>query len=159
MLIKTQEEYSLASPQNEQDWQDYHDIRRIVLFEARGRFNIYSPDHPDEYKQGNHPLLLKREGRSIGTVRLDERDEGAGVVRLVAITQNEQGNGSGRVLDRLVMQVAHDLGMKILYVNAEPTAHGYYQKTGWQDYDWDAAEAASANGDVIQMKKDVKVEW
>ncbi len=81
-----------------QDWETYHRIRCAELFEARGRIGVYDPDRPEERAANHFPLLLKWNGRGIGTTRLDLRDHGLAVVRLVAITKAEQRKGHGRVL-------------------------------------------------------------
>jgi hypothetical protein len=44
-------------------------------------FALYSPSdydetHEDEYKPNHHPLLLKLDGRAIGTARLDDFGNG-----------------------------------------------------------------------------------
>jgi N-acetylglutamate synthase-like GNAT family acetyltransferase len=86
--------YQLADVATENDWRDYHSLRRQVLWEARGRSG-YDENHPDEYLATNHPLLLKLDGRSIGTTRLDDFGDGSGVVRLVTIAPDMQRRGHG----------------------------------------------------------------
>ncbi len=46
----------------EEDWRNYHDIRRRSLWEERGRPNAYRDDYPDEYFPENHPRLFFWEG-------------------------------------------------------------------------------------------------
>ena len=75
------------------EWRDYHAIRREVLWEARGRTG-YNDKQSDEYRPANHPLLLKLDGRAIGTARLDDLGNGTGVVRLVAIVTDLQRRGA-----------------------------------------------------------------
>ena len=58
--------YELVKVTIESDWRDYHLLRRQVLWEAMGR-NGYDENRPGEYIPTNHPLLLKFDGRSIGT--------------------------------------------------------------------------------------------
>src|SRR5436190_8069932 len=91
--------YALAKVATESDWRDYHAIRRSVLWEARG-LGGYDEHHGDEYIPANHPLLLKLDGGSIGTVRVDDFGNGTGAVRLVAIVTNLQRQGHGRVLSQ-----------------------------------------------------------
>lgn len=43
--------YELKKVEKESDWSTYHDIRRIVLFEEKGRFGLYNGNHPDEKKK------------------------------------------------------------------------------------------------------------
>lgn len=119
--------YELVKVATESHWRDYHALRREVLWEARGR-SRYNERHADEYAPTNHPLLLKFDGRSIGTTRLDDFRDGRGAVRLVAIAIDVQRWGHGRALSELVENYARRLGLKTLLVNADPAAVGYYEK-------------------------------
>ena len=55
-----QKDYEFSSPVEAGEWRAYHDIRRRVLFEARGE--PYDENHPDEHASGNYPKLLKHRG-------------------------------------------------------------------------------------------------
>src|SRR5260370_35361343 len=81
--------YELVKVTTESDWRDYHSLRREALWEARGR-SRYNERHADESVPTNHPLLLKLDGRSIGTTRLDDFGDARGAVRLVAIAIDVQ---------------------------------------------------------------------
>ena len=144
--------YSLVKVTSESEWREYHSIRRRVLWEQRGLVN-YDDGHPDEHIPTHHPLLLKLEGEAIGTVRLDDRGDGRGVVRLVAIETALQRQGHGRLLSELTEDYARNLGMTQLYVNATPESVGYYERLGWQPEVWDQAELVGAASVCSQMSK------
>ena len=145
-------DYTLVEVSDPQDWAHYHAIRRQELFEARGRYGVYDPTYPGERLPGMHPYLLKLNDRPLGTTRLDMREDGTAIFRLVAITATEQGKGHGRVLGQLVEARARAFGATTLFVNAAATALGYYQATGWHQHVWDEADAGLTNG-CIQMRK------
>jgi GNAT superfamily N-acetyltransferase len=107
--------YELVEVTTDSDWREYHSVRRRALFERRGLTN-YDETNADEYNAANHPLLLKLDGRTIGTVRLDDFGNGAGAVRLVAIEPDLQRQGHGRVLSDYVESYARRLGITILDV-------------------------------------------
>ncbi len=67
--------HELLSPDTPQQWKQYHDIRRQVLWESRGRYGVYDETHPDETKPGDYPLLLALQSEAIGVLR--ERDSKA----------------------------------------------------------------------------------
>jgi N-acetylglutamate synthase-like GNAT family acetyltransferase len=146
--------YQLVDVATASDWRNYHSLRRQVLWEARGRRG-YDQNHPDEYLPTNHPLLLKLDGRSIGTTRLDDFGHGSGAVRLVAIAPDMQRRGHGRRLALLVDDYARRLGLKVLYVNAAPEAVGYYEKLGWHACLWNEAELVGIAAGSTQMSKDI----
>jgi hypothetical protein len=50
-------EYELVSPGDADAWRVYHDIRREVLFEARGQVGVYDGNRPDDRAAGNHAKL------------------------------------------------------------------------------------------------------
>lgn len=143
--------HELVKVTAEDDWRAYHAIRRRVLWEARGR-NDYNDKHPDEYLPDNHPLLLKYEGQPVGTTRLDVQDAICAFIRRVAIAEEMQHKGHGRVLSHSVEDYAWVLGVRTLFVSAAPDATGFYEKMGWEVFIWDqAALMSSANN--IQMRK------
>jgi N-acetylglutamate synthase-like GNAT family acetyltransferase len=137
---------------SERDWHEYHSIRRKVLWEHRGLSN-YDENHADEYNPSNHALLLRFNGRAIGTVRLDDFGNGTGAVRLVAIAPEFQGQGHGRALSDFIENYARRLGIQSLYVNAAPEAVGYYQRLGWKPEIWDKAELVGIASECLQMSK------
>ena len=137
---------------SERDWHEYHSIRRKVLWERRG-FSNYDENHADEYSPANHPLLLRLNGRPIGTVRLDEFGNGTGAIRLVAIEPEFQGQGHGRVLSDFIENYARRLDIQALYVNAAPESIGYYGKLGWRPEIWDEAELIGIASECLQMSK------
>ena len=101
----------------------------------------------------NTPLLLKHDGRPVGTIRLDDLGDGTGVVRLVAVVQDVQGRGHGRAMSQLWDERARAKGLRTLYVNAAPEAVGFYEKMGWERHVWDAAELVGIAADCVQMRK------
>lgn len=145
--------YELVRVSDPADWADFHAIRRVELFEARGRFGIYNDNHPHDYADFAHPFLLKRNGQALGTVRLDLFGGGRAAVRLVAITASEQKRGHGRVMEALVTEEARALGVHTLLVNAVETALGFYEKTGWEPFEWDPNELVDSPLSCIQMRK------
>jgi GNAT superfamily N-acetyltransferase len=123
----------LLQAEDEEGWKAYHGIRRHVLFELRG-LDFYDEVHPDEHRQGHFPLLFSVDGVPTGTARLDVSDdaEDVGIVRLVAIIPQRQGQGFGRTMMRAVETFAIARSIRRLEVYAAPDAVPFYQKQGWQ---------------------------
>lgn len=145
--------YALVEVTDPADWVVYHAIRRQELFEARGRHGIYDANHPHDRAPNAHPYLLKLDGRPLGTARLDVRDNGTAVFRLVAITASEQGKGHGRVIGQLVEDRARAFGAHTAFLNAAETAVGFYHATGWHEHVWDQTELDTFASGCIQMHK------
>src|SRR5262245_940577 len=88
-------EYELVSPADAASWRAFHDIRREVLFEARGHYGVYNEHHPDDRMPGHHLRLLLHGGRPIGVIRIDISGH-EGTLRRVAIRSKAQRAGHGR---------------------------------------------------------------
>lgn len=145
--------YELIDVREPADWRDFHAIRRRELFEARGRFGIYNDQHPDDVADFARPYLLKVDGQSVGTMRLDLMSKERAAFRLVAVTADQQKRGHGRVMTEMVEDRARHFGVTELVVNAAAEAVGFYEKTGWTPYVWDEAELLSLASPCIQMRK------
>ena len=134
-------EYELRMPANSDEWRALHDIRRKVLFENRGKFGTYIENHPDDFKAGHYPLLLFYRNLAIGVVRV-EVDGRVAWFRRVAILEDLQGMGHGRVLLKLAEEFAKVKGCEEVRSNAAVEAVGFYERCG---YARDLSVAAPAN--------------
>jgi N-acetylglutamate synthase-like GNAT family acetyltransferase len=150
--------YALEQPARPEQWTAFHAIRRVELFEARGRIGVYDADHADDRTPANSPLLLSLDGARVGVMRLDNRGDGTGIVRLVAVAAAAQGRGHGRVLQALLEARCRGQGIHTLFVNSAPAAIGFYEKTGWTRFVWDEAELAGIAAGCIQMRRPVPEE-
>ena len=117
----------VATPEQ---WQSYHDIRRTVLFEARG-LTGYNANHPDDRMQGHMPVLLMFRTTPVGTARLDVMGDREACVRTVAIRQDFQRRGLGRALMAGLDDIAVRHGVRRLTVHSAPDAVGFYEALGW----------------------------
>ena len=124
------EDYELDSPQSLEQWQQYHDIRRRVLWEARGRFGVYDETHPDEHKPGNFPMLFRYRSNAIGVIRIDIEEKLA-IFRQVAIREDWQRHGHGTQLMRLAERFAQGHGCTHLYSYVDPDAASFYERCGF----------------------------
>lgn len=123
-------EHELRAPRNDEEWRAFHDIRRKVLFENRGKRESYIENHPDDSKAGNHPLILLHKGTVIGVVRIDVCEKVAWLRRL-AIRDDLQRLGHGRVLLRLAEAFAKAEGCVAVRSNAAVEAVGFYERCGY----------------------------
>ena len=125
------EDYELDSPQTLEQWQQYHDLRRRVLWEARGRFGVYDETHPDEHKPGNFPMLFRYRSDAIGVIRIDIEEDLA-IFRRVAIREDRQRLGHGTQLMRLAERFAQGHGCTHLYSYVDADAISFYERCGFQ---------------------------
>lgn len=123
-------EYELRPPGSDEEWRVFHAIRRKVLFENRGKRENYIENHPDDVKAGNHPLVLLYRDVVIGVMRLDVCDTVAWL-RRVAIREDLQRMGHGRVLLRLAEAFACAEGCDEIRTNAAVEAVRFYERCGY----------------------------
>lgn len=143
--------YGFGPVRTQEEWDAYHRIRREELFEARGRLGVYDATHPDEYKAGNTPLLLKKNGLGVATTRLDKLDDITAAIRLVAVTKSMQGTGLGQLLIARTVLLARTIGVARIVVNAAPSASGFYKRVGFLEETWDPAEPTRNTLAGVQM--------
>lgn len=149
--------YELRPVATAAEWAAMHDIRRATLFVAgrHGASVTYDENHPDDRDPANQCFLFLLDEHPIGVARLDRRGTDGGVVRLVAITPQSQGDGHGRVMSDMIDSAARARGMTHLFINAAPTATGFYEKTGWRMFSWNPAELTGIASRCVQMRKDL----
>lgn len=117
-------------PPHEDEWVAFHAIRRKVLFENRGKTEAYIENHPDDGKPGNHPLVFVYRDEIIGVLRIDVSGR-VGMLRRVAIRDDLQRLGHGRVLIRLAEEFAKAQGCEEIRSNAAVEAVGFYERCGY----------------------------
>ena len=140
-------EHELRAPAGDEEWRAFHQIRRKVLFENRGKGETYIQDHPDDSRPGNHPLVLLYQGNVIGVMRVDLSGTAAWF-RRVAIREDLQRMGHGQVLMRLAEAFARAKGCREARCNAAIEAVGFYERCGYVP---DVAVPAPSNG-VLMLK-------
>jgi GNAT superfamily N-acetyltransferase len=129
-MTHVESEYELRAPRNAEEWHAFHAIRRKVLFENRGKQEAYIENHPDDSKPGNHPLVFLHRDVVIGVVRVDV-GETVAWFRRVAIREDLQRLGHGRVLLRLAEDFAKAHGCSEVRSNAAVEAVGFYERCGY----------------------------
>jgi N-acetylglutamate synthase-like GNAT family acetyltransferase len=149
--------YELKKLVTDEDWKNYHAIRRVALFEEKGRYGVYQEDHPDEHKPENFPCLLLASKQAVGTVRIDLWDENNAVVRLIAVPKEERNKGHGRNILAMVEKFVKEHGCKRLLLNAAPEAVNFYERAGFKAEIWDEAELKQMIVEnCTQMVKEIK---
>lgn len=128
--MSTENEHELRAPRSDEEWRALHDIRRKVLFENRGKLDTYIENHPDDFKAGHYPLILLYKGDVIGVVRV-EVGENVAWFRRVAIIEDLQRLGHGRVLLSLAEAFAKSKGCTEVRSNAAVEAVEFYKRCGY----------------------------
>jgi GNAT superfamily N-acetyltransferase len=147
--MNSEPKYELRAPGSTEEWEAYHGIRRKVLFENRGRIGVYDKNHPDETHEGNYPLILLLEGEAIGVIRVDINGEQA-IFRRVAIHEDLQRAGHGRMLLALAESFARAKRCNRIWSDVAPDAVGFYERCGYT-----LVPSAPMIGTSIPMQKNL----
>lgn len=123
-------DYELRAPRDLEEWTALHAIRRKILFENRGKHDTYIENHPDDFKTGHHPLVFLYKGVVLGVIRIEVGGKVAWF-RRVAIREDRQRLGHGRVLLRLAEAFAQAQGCSEVRCNAALDAAGFYERCGF----------------------------
>lgn len=129
-MNKSEPEHQLRAAATDEEWRAFHTIRRKVLFENRGKRESYIENHPDDLKPGNHPLVLLQAGVVVGVIRVDV-SETLAWFRRVAIRDDLQRMGHGRVLLLRAEAFAKAQGCTEVRSNAAVEAVGFYERCGY----------------------------
>ncbi len=138
----------LKTPSSTAEWEAYHNIRRKVLFENRGQFGVYDENHPDECHPSNYPLILCQNAEAIGVIRIDINDRQA-MFRQVAIREDQQRLGHGRMLLTLAEAFAQRQGCTHVEINVALDAVGFYQRCGYTI----VTSAPTASKSIVMQKQ------
>ncbi len=128
--------YSLRPVQTPQEWIAYHAIRRDSIFAPLLPGQAYDESDPDEFKPGNLPHVLVRDGEIVGTVRIDLIDATQAGLRLIGIRRDLQRQGLGAVLLKLAEETARALGRTDVVINAHPASLTFYLANGYCEGEW-----------------------
>lgn len=121
----------LRAPDSAEDWAAYHDIRKRILFDARGRGDAYDPAHPDETASENHPLILDVDGKPVGVVRID-LDLPDAWLRRMAVDTPYQRRGYGQRMIGEIVSFCRDAGAGRILSLVASDAIGFYAKCGFE---------------------------
>ena len=138
--------FVLRQPIAETEWNAYHELRRTILFERRGRHGVYDAGHADEHAAGNHPFLFWSDGQPAGTIRIDITGTDA-IFRLVTIREDQQRRGLGRRMLALAERFVRSKQRPLVHAHVNRAAIGFYESCDF------AREGPDNDGETVLMTK------
>ncbi len=138
----------LRLPRSSQEWDRLHAIRGVEIFDLyhpRGTpwWVPYDPDHPDDRKPGNWPLVQLLGDEVVGTCRVDTLPDRRAAIRLVAVDAGLRGYGLGAALVKGAEEFAASLGAEVACLNAQPAVIDFYGRLGWEEGAWTGSSRCS----------------
>lgn len=118
---------SIRTPETEEEWEAYYDLRFRVLREPLKQVRGSERDAGDA--TGVHFGMYEKEGDVLrGIARLDTPSPRVAQVRFVAIDSQVQGRGYGTLIMKSIEGRARERGDMIMKLNARDYAVGFYER-------------------------------
>lgn len=118
----------IRSPQNEQEWEAYYDLRYRILREPLNKPR--GSERNDGDVTGIH-LALYDEGTLKAITRLDQPEATISQVRFVAVDSNTRGKGYGRLIMEAAENRSMEMGNHKMILHARDYALDFYLKIGY----------------------------
>lgn len=121
--------WQLSAPHTEAQWLAYYQLRWQIL---RAPWDQPKGSEQDELEaESFHRMVCTEAGEVVAVGRLHKVDEQTAQVRYMAVSDQWQGHGLGALVLQQLEQMALELGVQRIILNARDTAAGFYQKAGY----------------------------
>ncbi|MBE3118691.1 MAG: GNAT family N-acetyltransferase [Candidatus Atribacteria bacterium] len=119
----------IKSPKTLKDFTAYYDLRYRIL---RQPLDQPKGTEKDDYEPISYHIMAVDEetGEVVGVVKLFEKALGVGQLSHMAVAENRQGQGIGRLLVDAVDSKARELGFKKYGMTARENVIDFYKKCG-----------------------------
>jgi N-acetylglutamate synthase-like GNAT family acetyltransferase len=122
--------YTFKSPESDQEWQDYYELRWRILREP---WQQPRGSERDEHEcDAFHVMVLDDMQRTVATGRLHRIDDSRAQIRYMAVTPGKQGSGIGSKVLQILEETAKAMGFQEIILNARETSLGFYRRYGYQ---------------------------
>lgn len=121
----------ITSPKTKEEFKAYYALRFRILREPLGQ---HRGSEKDDYEPiSHHFMAIDTDTREIvGVVKLFEKESGVGQFSHIAVAEEYQHKGIGRMLIETVEKKARELGYTRLGTLTRLTATGFYERCGYQ---------------------------
>lgn len=117
------------APQNPQEFEQYYQLRWQIL---RAPWQQARGSEQDELEsQSIHRLILNDKKQVIAIGRLHFTGNNTAQIRYMAVAESCHGQGFGQAIIKALEQVASQLGVTTINLNAREQALGFYQRLGY----------------------------
>lgn len=121
----------VISPRTSADFEQYYQLRWQIL---RAPWRQEQGSEQDEWEQqAIHRMLVNQQGQVVAVGRLHRSSQFQGHIRYMAVAENYQGQGLGKKLLSVLEQIAQELGVRELSLNARSAAMDFYQQNDYQE--------------------------
>lgn len=119
----------IRSPKSVKEWESYYDLRYRILRKPLNKKRGSEKNEGDE--TGIHFALFEN-NQIFAIARLDFQDNRIAQVRFVAVEENQQGKGFGKVIMLEIEHYCKELNVKKIILHARDYALDFYLKLDYQ---------------------------
>jgi ribosomal protein S18 acetylase RimI-like enzyme len=120
----------VTSPQSEQDFAKYYQLRWEILRKPWGQPK--GSEVTTEEDSCIHAMVLADSGEILGVARLQFNSPQTAQIRFVAVAQQAQGKGVGKLLMDYLEKIAKEKGATEVVLDARENAVPFYKKINYQ---------------------------
>lgn len=120
----------VTSPQSKQDFAKYYQLRWEILRKPWGQPK--GSEVTTEEDSCIHAMVLADSGEILGVARLQFNSPQTAQVRFVAVAQQAQGKGVGKLLMEYLEKIAKEKGAEEVVLDARENAVPFYKKINYQ---------------------------
>lgn len=115
----------IRSPKNQEEWKKYYQLRWEIL---RKPWNQPVGSEKDASEDTSvHLMAIDDKNEVLGVCRLQKNSDTEGQIRFMAVSENAQGKGIGKMLINAAEKQAKDLGLKRIILQARENAVPFYK--------------------------------
>jgi len=121
----------IKQPKTKEEFKNYYALRYRVLRESLGQ---PKGTEKDDYEPISIHFMAvdKDSGEIVGVVKLFEKEPGVGQFSHMAVAENRQHQGIGKMLINAVEVKAKELGYKTLGTTIRINSTNFYEKCGYK---------------------------
>lgn len=120
---------TLQTPQTDNDWQNYFELRWKILREP---WQQPPGSERDEFEENSfHIMAITQTSQAVGVARIHQLDHMTAQIRYMAVLDSLQGTGIGSLMLARLEKQAQDWKTKTIMLNARDTALEFYLKKGY----------------------------
>jgi GNAT superfamily N-acetyltransferase len=122
----------ITTPKSKEEFKAYYALRYRVL---REKFGLPKGTEKDDYEPISLHFIAvddQKQEEILGAVKMFEKAPGIAQFSHLAVDENQQGKGIGKLLVDTVEEHAHQMGFKTIGTATRLTATGFYEKLGYR---------------------------
>lgn len=115
----------IRTPKTQEEWDNYYQLRWEVL---RKPWNQPKGSEKDNSEDNSfHFMAIDSTNKVIGVCRLQKNSNIEGQIRFMAVSENAQGKGIGKLLINAAENKSKELGLKTIILQARENAVPFYK--------------------------------